>query len=158
MTTLLDRVVAAVTPRGGPEAGVSGAFAVQSASLPSRITNVLKGAAAHPHAGRPGKVGGSAPGHSTPIPAFSSRRVDELRTDKLAWVGAGHGQDGARAIIQKYYKAHAYAGQVTPGHLLVPMPSTGGNNILPDALMRSASASGRMLLPCLLYTSDAADE
>jgi GNAT superfamily N-acetyltransferase len=109
------------------------------ATLFERTLNLLK-AAEHPHAGRPGQVGGSAPGRAVPIPHFSSRRVSDLRVDKTAWLAGGGDHDKGHAIVSKYYKAGAYAKLVTKGHVLVPMPSTSGRNILPHALADRISA------------------
>lgn len=66
-------------------------------------------------------------------PLFSSSNVQELRHDKTAWTQAGSNKFGADEIIQKYYKKNAYA-NIPPDAILVPMPSTKGTNILPDAL------------------------
>lgn len=66
-------------------------------------------------------------------PMFASMKVSELRHDKTAWTQSGADPDQAREIVAKYYKPAAFAGIPTDA-LLVPMPSTLGTNILPDAL------------------------
>ncbi|MEI7955996.1 MAG: JAB domain-containing protein, partial [Verrucomicrobiota bacterium] len=79
-----------------------------------------------------------ATGDGSPIlpgrkPIYSSDSVQALRHDKTEWQRAGYGKAGAVDIVNKYYKTAAFAG-IPKDAVLVPVPSTSGNNILPDAL------------------------
>ncbi len=79
-------------------------------------------------------------------PLFSSANFHDLRRDKTAWLEAGGGMAGAAEIVATYYRPAAYA-EIPPDAVLVPMPSTSGLNILPDALAnRIAEDFGQTLM------------
>jgi len=71
-------------------------------------------------------------------PFFSASNVRDLRHDKTAWLDAGADPERAKEIVSKYYKTAAFAG-IPRDAVLLPMPSTSGRNILPDALANRIS-------------------
>ena len=66
-------------------------------------------------------------------PAYASMAVQALRHDKTAWQESGYGMAGAVEIVNKYYKTAAFAG-IPKDAVLVAVPSTSGNNVIPAAL------------------------
>jgi uncharacterized protein (TIGR02594 family) len=78
-------------------------------------------------------------------PLFASSQVQELRHDKTQWSEAGYGVEGAIQIVSRFYKPAAFA-NIPANALLVPVPSTSGNNVLPHELaLRIAQDYGQMV-------------
>jgi hypothetical protein len=66
-------------------------------------------------------------------PLYSSQNVKGLRSAKSAWLSDGASIESGREIVSSYYQTASFAG-IPKDATLVPMPSTGGTNILPDIL------------------------
>ena len=71
-------------------------------------------------------------------PLFSASNVHDLRHDKTAWLDDGADPEQAKEIVSKYYKTAAFAG-IPRDAVLLPMPSTSGRNVLPDAFAERLS-------------------
>ncbi len=71
------------------------------------------------------------PGFSVARPAFSAAYEADFLKRKKAWLEAGADPKEGKAIVEHYYRKEAFSGLSRDAVLLVPVPSTGGENSLP---------------------------